>query len=306
MQYAPGMQCYICGVELEPPQYCRPQSLTADHVIPKSAGGKVTKPCCRRCNTLKGAWHPCPELYLLVRFASLYLRGHTCVRIARYKEFLALEYKSGFMTVEDDTVVVYGGWPLDKPAAELYIKECLRWADSKFRSKWDHAMPAEKQIELLNAQFAGHGYRVKNVVRCSTENVYTFKFSNKSRFTVVLQTGHPIQLSADKLRTGLHSPTSKELHIILEEVNAIMMDFNDVFDSAVALSEHSNQGAVDIAPEPAQSNAHCLFCGAEVNAPESNEFSVVCQNCTVLYTLDVPVTDRSLELIKELLSLREG
>ena len=53
-----GGRCAYCGQPMGPAEDCRRTSETADHVVPRAAGGRTTASnivaCCRACNQAKG------------------------------------------------------------------------------------------------------------------------------------------------------------------------------------------------------------------------------------------------------------
>jgi hypothetical protein len=72
--------CVYCGATSD---------LTRDHVVPKSAGGRLTVPACRRCNTAKGAedvahWYPRQPAFSETRWALVaMLRDEELRRLGR-------------------------------------------------------------------------------------------------------------------------------------------------------------------------------------------------------------------------------
>jgi 5-methylcytosine-specific restriction endonuclease McrA len=51
----PGGWCCYCKRLLTPAMPECSTSMTFDHVVARSLGGKGTVPCCRKCNNLKGS-----------------------------------------------------------------------------------------------------------------------------------------------------------------------------------------------------------------------------------------------------------
>lgn len=68
-------KCYICGVDLIK------ENTTADHVFPKSLGGKQTRKCCLQCNRIKRDLLPTSAVLALVKFASLHMKSVKWVRV---------------------------------------------------------------------------------------------------------------------------------------------------------------------------------------------------------------------------------
>lgn len=64
LEHVQGFVCYLCGCEIKP-FGTKPWSLTVDHVMPKSKGGRSTIEnkalACRKCNGEKADKYPTHE-----------------------------------------------------------------------------------------------------------------------------------------------------------------------------------------------------------------------------------------------------
>ena len=89
-----GDRCSICGCSLDKTTATRDDSFTVDHVTPKSRGGteesQNKRPCCRRCNLLKGSLTWSIELDYLIATVravecetSIRVRGIDFIRNAK-------------------------------------------------------------------------------------------------------------------------------------------------------------------------------------------------------------------------------
>lgn len=69
---APG-RCTYCERPMERRSRSR-LAATRDHTWPKSWGGRITVPCCRQCNEIKGNMHPADWEAFMERFPEWWLR----------------------------------------------------------------------------------------------------------------------------------------------------------------------------------------------------------------------------------------
>ena len=134
-------KCYICGVELTK------ENTTADHVFPKSLGGKEKRKCCLQCNRTKRDLLPTSAVLALVKFSSLHMQSAEWVRVITPNQAGAqLCYPNGEVIVDCNGEVEVVGI---KPVIAHPIRKVKSYIE-EFR-QFDYGGVPDKACALLTA-----------------------------------------------------------------------------------------------------------------------------------------------------------
>ena len=204
------MDCYICGVELTN------ETRTFDHVIPKSAGGTKTLPCCSKCNKLKRNLMPSPGVFALIKLASKHLSSNAWAKIEELIGYgYVLYYEGGEVTISGDDIKVTG---YNQPFIQLENK--LREYIREFNSLDLSAYTSSDRIAALLTILAESGYPHATKVDIAGSPEVSIKFSHKSYVRLVVKQG-ALTVVHWSLKTSIKSPTETEFKCILDKVNSI-------------------------------------------------------------------------------------
>lgn len=108
--------CCYCKRQLDPPVPERPTSLTFDHILAESEGGRYKVPCCLRCNNLKDNLDP-QDWFLFIDSTPGWWRTFTNPRQVReaVRELKVAQVRA--KTEEARQRDIESGWAIQRRAA---------------------------------------------------------------------------------------------------------------------------------------------------------------------------------------------